>query len=143
MPSFAAFKSSFDGDIVTPDHPDYPSAIKRWANNASRHAKIVAFVKNPHDVSLAVKYAKESDLPLAIRGGGHNPAGSSSSEGIVIDLSRYLNGCRVDTEKRLAYVGGGAIWETVDKAAIKHGLAAVAGTVNHVSIFLMYTSVHH
>lgn len=137
MPSFAAFKASFQGDIVTPDHPDYEAAIKRWANNASRRAMIVAFVKNPTDVSLAISYARESGLPLAIRGGGHNPAGSSSSEGIVIDLSRYLNECRVDADNKLAYVGGGTLWKTVDETAIKYGLATVGGTVNHVRIFFL------
>ena len=50
----------------------------------------------------------------------------------MIDLSRYLNTVKVDPDKRLGYVGGGAIWETVDKAAINHGLATVGGTVNHV-----------
>jgi len=50
----------------------------------------------------------------------------------VIDLSRYLNGVKVDPEKKVAYVGGGALWETVDRTAIKHGLATVGGAVNHV-----------
>ena len=51
----------------------------------------------------------------------------------MIDLSRHLSGVRVDPVAKLAYVGGGAIWETVDKTAIEHGLATVAGTINHVS----------
>ena len=50
----------------------------------------------------------------------------------MIDLSRYLNGVKVDPEQKVAYVGGGALWETVDRTAIKHGLATVSGTVNHV-----------
>jgi hypothetical protein len=61
---------------------------------------------------------------------------ASSSDGLVIDLSRYLNGVKVDPDKKVAYVGGGALWETVDKTAIKHGLATVAGTVNHVCCLL-------
>ena len=85
-------------------------------------------------MALAIKYARGSDLPIAIRGGGHSPAGASSTEnGLVIDLSRYLDGVTIDVEKQLAHVGGGAIWETVDKAAIEYGLASVAGTINHVS----------
>ena len=133
-PSFRVFKRNFKGDIVTPGQPDYEAAIQRWAKNAIRRAKIVAFIKDADDASLAVQYARESGLPLAIRGGGHSPAGSSSSEGIVIDLSRYVNGCRVDAEKKLAYVGGGAIWRTVDETAIKYGLATTGGTVNHVRL---------
>jgi FAD/FMN-containing dehydrogenase len=127
-------KPNFHGDIVTPSDPSYSSAIARWATNAARRAEVVAFPKDHDDVALAIAYARSHNLPIAIRGGGHNPAGASSVEGgLVIDLSRYFNGVRIDPENKRAYVGGGAIWETVDKEAIKHGLATVAGTINHVS----------
>ncbi|RPD66672.1 FAD-binding domain-containing protein [Lentinus tigrinus ALCF2SS1-7] len=135
MSSFDTFKAAFKGDLLTPGDAGYETAIARWARNAARKAAVVAFVKDAEDVSRAVTYAKQANLPIAIKGGGHNASGASSSEGgIVIDLSRYLNGVTVDAEKRLGYVGGGAIWETVDKTAIEHGLATVGGTVNHVSI---------
>lgn len=136
MTDFATFKALFKGDIVTPDDADYPKAIARWAVNAQRRAKVVAFVRDEDDVRAAIKYARDSGLSIAIRGGGHSPAGASSSEGgLVIDLSRYLNHARVDPEKRVIYVGGGALWDVVDKEAIKHGLATVGGTVNHVDWF--------
>lgn len=135
MADFATFSSQFKGDLVTPEHDHYKEAIARWAVNAERKAKVVAFVKNEQDIGLAIAYAKSNGLPIAIRGGGHSASGASSSEGgLVIDLSRYLNGARADAEKKLVYVGGGALWETVDKEAIAHGLATVAGTVNHVSL---------
>ena len=131
--SFVSFKQSFKGDISTPTDADYAKAISRWALNAQANAKIVAFVKTPGDVALAIAYARENRLPIAIRGGGHSTAGASSTEGLVIDLSRHLNKVEIDPENKLAYVGGGAIWEQVDKASILHGLATVAGTVGHVS----------
>lgn len=134
MADFESFRKEFKGDIVTPADAGYVEAIERWAHNAVRRAAIVAFVKDPQDVVTALKYARAAKLPLAIRGGGHSASGASSSEGgLVIDLSRYINGATVDAEKKLAYVGGGAVWKTVDLAAIKHGLATVGGTVNHVS----------
>ncbi|KAF8883995.1 FAD-binding domain-containing protein [Infundibulicybe gibba] len=127
--------SSFRGDWITPDHPEYPKAIARWAINAERRAAAVAFVKDAEDVSLVLRHAQANAIPISIRGGGHSAAGASSVEnGIVIDLSRYLAGVRVDAEKKFAYVGGGALWETVDKSAIEHGLATVAGTVNHTGV---------
>jgi FAD/FMN-containing dehydrogenase len=126
---------SFNGDWITPDHPSYSEAIARWAANAQRRAKAVAFVKTAQDVATVLKYAKQSKFSIAIRGGGHSTGGASSIEdGIVVDLSRYLSSVKVDPIEKLAYVGGGAIWETVDKEAIQHGLATVGGTVNHVSI---------
>ncbi|KAI9067669.1 FAD-binding domain-containing protein [Trametes sanguinea] len=134
MSDFETFKSSFKGDLLTPDSPGYDQAIARWAKNAARRAAVVAFVKDADDVSKAIQYARQAKLPIAIKGGGHNPSGASSSEGgLVIDLSKYLNDAKIDPEKKLAYVGGGALWETVDKAAIQHGLATVGGTVNHAA----------
>ncbi|KAG6824525.1 hypothetical protein H0H87_011594, partial [Tephrocybe sp. NHM501043] len=130
--SLSTFKNLFKGDIVTPDDPDYTSAIDRWAQNAVRRAKFVAFAKDEEDIKLAIKYACDEKIPIAICGGGHNPAGASSREGgLVIDLSRYLNTATADPEKRLAYAGGGARWSTVDEIAIVHGLATVGGMVSH------------
>lgn len=135
MADLSSFKKAFKGDVVTPGHSDYEQAIHRWALNAIRRAGVVAFVKQPEDIALALKYAKAAGLPVAVRGGGHSINGGSSSDGgLIVDLSRYFQSVKVDPEKRLAYVQGGATWEQVDKAAIAHGLATVAGTVNHVSI---------
>jgi FAD/FMN-containing dehydrogenase len=132
---------SFTGDWITPDHPSYSEAIARWSASAERRAKAVAFVKSSQDVATVLKYAKQYSHTVAIRGGGHSTSGASSIEdGVVIDLSRHLSGVRVDPVGKLAYVGGGAVWETVDKTAIEHGLAAVAGTVNHVSSSRCFTS---
>ena len=128
------FEAAFKGDIVTPTDPGYEDAISRWSKTAVRRAAIVAFVKDAEDVTLAIKYAVDHKLAVAVRGGGHSAAGNSSVEGgLVIDLSRYLDGVRVDPEKKLGYVGGGTIWGTVDKTTIQYGLATVAGTVSHVS----------
>jgi FAD/FMN-containing dehydrogenase len=128
-------KQSFKGDIVTPDDEGYTQAIARWAANAERKARVVAFVKDTDDdVALTLKYARTNNLQVAIRCGGHSPSGASSTEdGLVIDLrtSRYLDYATIDPEKRTARVGGGSLWGTVEKA-IKHGSASVAGRVNYV-----------
>ena len=134
--------TAFKGDIVIRGDPDYDQAISRWASNAVRKAMVVAFVKDAEDVCLAIAFAKGTKMPLAIRGGGHSSSGASSIEdGIVIDLSRYLNGVRIDSKEKLAYASGGAVWETVDQAAIEHGLATVGGAVNHVRFFLCCTEI--
>ena len=72
MSNFTAFQTSFKGDLVTPTDSGYEQAIDRWAHNAARNANIVAFVKDTSDVALAIKYAKDNSLPIAIRGGGHS-----------------------------------------------------------------------
>ena len=72
---------------------------------------------------------------MAIKGGGHNPSGASSvDDGLCIDLSRHFDTARVDPEKRVVYVGGGAIWKTVDHATIAYGLATPGGTVNDTGV---------
>jgi FAD/FMN-containing dehydrogenase len=133
MSSLADFSALVKGDVITPGHPEYEESLKRWAATAEKKAAVVVFIKDESDAAAAILYARKNSLPIAIRGGGHSPAGASSVDGgLVIDLSRYMTGVKVDPEKKLAYVGGGAIWETVDKTAMKHGLATVGGTVNHV-----------
>ncbi|KAI0026721.1 FAD-binding domain-containing protein [Vararia minispora EC-137] len=137
MSDYVSFQAAFKGDIVTPEHPDYEQALTRWAANARRRAAIVAFVRDAEDVASALKYARGVGIGIAIRGGGHNPAGASSIEdGLVIDLSRHLAETRIDTAKRLAYVGGGAVWSGVNTEAAKYGLATTGGTVGHHSLTL-------
>jgi FAD/FMN-containing dehydrogenase len=135
--SLESLKKSLKGDIVLPGDPDYPTAIARWAKNAARNAKVVVYVKDAEDVTLALKYAKNNKLPLAVKSGGHSASGASSSEnGLVIDLSRHLNVVKIDPKRKTVTAGGGSIWGDIDKEAIKHGLATVAGTVYHACVFV-------
>ncbi|KAI0059702.1 FAD-binding domain-containing protein [Artomyces pyxidatus] len=133
MSDFATFEDTFHGDIVTPTHPGYADALIRWAKNSQRNAAVVAFAKDTDDVRAALFYAKAQNLRMTVKGGGHNPAGSSSVEGgLVIDLSRYMADVRVDADAKLAYVGGGALWRTVNGECAKYGLVTPGGTVGHV-----------
>ncbi|GJJ09866.1 hypothetical protein Clacol_004090 [Clathrus columnatus] len=135
MSNIESFKKIFKGEIVEPSSPEYPKAIARWAKNAERNARYVLFPKDEQDVSEAVKFATANGLPLAVKGGGHNPSGASSiDDGVSIDLNRHFDTARIDPENKLGYVGGGALWRTVDHAAIKHGLATPGGTVNHTGV---------
>ena len=112
-----------------PSHPQYEASIKRWSRAADKPAGLVIVPSSASEVATVVKYANEHDLDLAVKGGGHSTAGASSTDGgLLIDLSK-LDKVRVDTERKLLYVGGGAIWGQVDKEAWKHGLATVGGTV--------------
>lgn len=120
--------------VVTPDDGTaYEEATHRWADNAERRAKYVVYPRTSQDVATAIKYTVDNGLELAIKGGGHSCSGASSSEGLVIDM-RDLAAVSVDTENQLITVGGGAVWEAVDKEAAKYGLATVGGTVNHTGV---------
>jgi FAD/FMN-containing dehydrogenase len=130
---FIAFSAVFKGDIITRSDADYEDSISRFAANAVRRARIVAHVKDADDVARAIAYARMEGLPVAVRGGGYSITGASSVEdGLVVDLSRYMNSVKVDVKNGLAFVGAGATWRDVDRETLKYGLATVGGSVNQV-----------
>lgn len=86
------------------------------------------------DIQAALLWAQEHSVEIAVKGGGHSTAGTSSSEGgLVIDLSRMTN-VSVDVSSKTLTAQGGATWKEVDEAGAAHGLATVGGTVNHTGI---------
>ena len=86
------------------------------------------------DVLRAVRFAREHDLIVAVRGGAHNAAGFATCDGgIVIDLSP-MRGVRIDVERRLVRVEGGATWGDVDRETQTFGLVAVGGIVSTTGV---------
>lgn len=79
-------------------------------------------------------WAQEHDIEIAVKGGGHSTAGTSSSDGgLVIDLSRMTH-VTIDLASKTITAQGGATWKEVDEAGAAHGLATVGGTVNHTGV---------
>ncbi|KAG8716211.1 hypothetical protein FRC09_015973 [Ceratobasidium sp. 395] len=104
-------------------------SIERWAENAEKPAIAVAYPANADDVAELLAfvqgkglYVNQVRLDVAIKGGGHSASGASSTDGgLVIDLEPHLHDVRIDAGRKLAYVGGGALWKHVDQAAAEHG----------------------
>lgn len=91
-------------------------------------------VASADDVSATLSQIRKNSIPFTVRGGGHSTSGAASIEdGIVIDLSK-MRKVSVDTQAKTVRAEGGTIWEDVDIAAAKHGLATVGGTVNHTGV---------
>ncbi|KZT41161.1 FAD-binding domain-containing protein [Sistotremastrum suecicum HHB10207 ss-3] len=135
MSQASDLKAVFNGDLVLPGDSDYTESIARWAKNAERKARYVTFPKDTEAVSAIVRWAVANKVPLAVKGGGHSASGASSSEdGLVIDLSRYLNQVTVSEDKQVLYVGGGALWKDVDQTGADNGVATPGGTVNHTGV---------
>ena len=94
----------------------------------------VASCSTTDDVVAAVNRAREENLRVAVRGGGHSIAGLSAIDGgMLIDLAP-MNSVEVDAEGRTAKVGGGAIWSEVDNATQPHGLAVPGGVVSDTGV---------
>src|SRR5947207_1411885 len=130
----AAFAEDFGGEIVVPGDPGYDSARVVWNAVIDRHPAVVARCASTEDVIRAVRLAREHDLVVAVRSGGHSVGGFSTCDGgILIDLS-LMRGVRVDPERRIAHVRGGSLLGDLDKEAQAFGLACPVGVVGHTGV---------
>jgi len=129
-----ALRSRFRGDLIHPESDAYESARKVWNGIIDKRPAAILRCKSIADVQSAVRFARDSDLPIAIRGGGHNAAGlATCDDGIVVDLSG-MRDVVVDPTLRVARAGGGATWGDFDRATAEHGLATTGGAVSTTGI---------
>lgn len=127
-------RRSFAGDIVTPDTAGYDDARRVWNAMFDRRPALIVRPTSVADVQAAVRFGRERDLEIAIRGGGHSALGHSTTDGgLVIDLGR-MNQVTVDTARRMARAGGGALLGQLDIAAQDHGLVCPVGVVGHTGV---------
>ena len=128
------FSAQFRGDLLLPDTDAYETARKVWNGMIDRHPACIARCKSVADVQAAIRFGRENNLPIAVRGGGHNAAGLGvCDDGIVVDLSG-MSDVVVDAERRVARAGGGVTWGAFDAATAKHGLATTGGAVSTTGI---------
>ena len=129
-----SLRSTFSGEIILPADAAYDEA--RATFNATIDRRPAAIVR-PHstaEVSGAVRWARDTGLQIAVRGGGHSVAGHGVADGaLTIDL-RKMHEIHVDPIARRARVGGGARWEDVDTATLAHGLATTGGTFGDTGV---------
>jgi FAD/FMN-containing dehydrogenase len=124
----------FRGDLITADHLDYDDARILWNGAVDRRPGLIARCSGTADVAAAVRFARDRDLEIAVRGGGHNVAGTALCDhGIVIDLSA-MRAVSVDPVAGTALVQGGALWGDVDHETQAHGLATTGGIVSHTGV---------
>ncbi len=128
------FADVFSGEIIRRDDPGYDEARVVWNGMIDRYPELVARPANADDVVAAIRFAREEELPIAVRSGGHSiPGLSTCDDGIVIDLSR-MNGVRVDVAERTAWVNGGALLGELDREAQAVGLVCPVGVVSHTGV---------
>ena len=125
---------SMTGPVMLSGHPDYDGARSIWNGMHDKRPAMIARCMSNDDVANAVSFARERNLLVAVRGGGHSwPGKSICDDGLMIDLSQLTN-VTIDTDKNCAHVGGGALLGHLDQASLPHGLVTTAGVVSHTGV---------
>ncbi len=134
MKSVSSLREVFTGEIVLPGDEGYDRARAVWNGMADRRPALVVRPNDVNDVVAALRFAREQDLLIAVRCGGHSiPGLSTCDDGIVIDLSR-IRGAEVDPNRRTARVRGGSLLGDLDDAAQQFGLVCPVGVVSHTGV---------
>ncbi len=127
-------RRSFEGAIIVAGDPGYEHARIPYNALIDRRPAAIARCASAADVGLALEFGRSEGLEIAVRGGGHNPAGHCVlDDGLVIDLS-LMNRVEVEPEARVARAQGGATWLDFDRATQAHGLVTPGGVVGTTGV---------
>ncbi len=127
-------EGSFSGELLRPEVTGYEEARRVYNGLIDRRPALIARPLETADVAAAVAFARESDLEISIRGGGHGVAGRAVADGaLMIDLS-LMKQVSIDPDARTATAGAGATWSEFNDAAAEHGLATTGGVVSTTGI---------
>jgi FAD/FMN-containing dehydrogenase len=120
--------------VITPDDPGYEAARVSFNAHVDRRPAVIVRCEGPGDVVTAFEFAGAHDLQVAVRGGGHNPAGHCLvDDGLVIDLS-LMRSVVVDPDAGVARAGGGSTWLDFDTATQAFGLVTPGGVVGSTGV---------
>src|ERR1044072_552570 len=120
--SIDQLRRSLAGSVLLPPDPGYDTARRGFNSLINRRPAVIARCKNAVDVAAAFDFARANELEVAVRGGGHNPAGHCVCEGgLVIDLS-LMRSVEVDAKAQTARTEGGVTWLDFDSATQAFGL---------------------
>ncbi len=137
LPDRAAIASSMAGirgAVFRPGDDGYDEARAVWNGMIDRHPGLIVRCAGTADVIACVNLAREKELPIAIRGGGHNVAGSAVCDnGVVVDLTA-MKGIEVDPGGQTVRAQPGLLWGEFDRETQAFGLATTGGIVTHTGI---------
>ena len=120
--------------VIGPDDAAYERERHVYNAMIDKRPAVIASCADADEVARVIRFARDHELPLAVRGGGHNGAGlGTCDDGVVLDLSR-LKDIDVDAEGRTVRAGGGCLWGEVDQATHAHGLATPSGIISTTGV---------
>ena len=126
--------TQLDGEVLLPGGMGYDEARTVWNAMVDRRPRVIVRCASARDVAIAVRTARDLDLEIGVRCGGHSVLGLAvPDDGLMIDLTP-MGGARVDPARRRAWVQGGALLGALDAAAQRCGLATTAGNVSHTGV---------
>jgi len=126
--------AGFEGELIGQEDTGYDEARVVFNAMIDKRPLLIARCASSEDVARAIAFAKDNDVPLAIRGGGHNGGGLGIvDDGVVADLS-LMRSVSVDPANGTARVGGGCTWSDVDQATQEHGLAVPCGIISTTGV---------
>src|SRR3954451_4688003 len=132
--SIADFKRNLRGRLIEPSDNDYDKARAVYNGMIDKKPRLIARCVDVADVISSVNFARENDLLVAIRGGGHNAGGLGiCDDGLVIDLAA-IKYTRVDPAARTVTAGGGCVWGDVDHATHAFGFATPSGIISTTGV---------
>src|SRR5918998_1476447 len=127
-------RADFRGALLSPGEEGYEEARHVWNGAIDRRPALVGRCAGADDVVRAVRFARERDLPLSVRGGGHSVLGHGvCDDGVMIDLS-LLKAVSVNPGMRVARAAGGLLWSELDLATQRYGLATTGGALSSTGI---------
>ena len=132
--SAEALARRIDGSVHLPGETAYDEACRIWNAMIERRPALVVRPSTGADVAEAIAFARANNLPLSVRGGGHNVAGAALSDGgVTIDMSTR-RGVTVDPAAMIVRVESGATWKDVDAATQPHGLVVPSGIISATGV---------
>jgi FAD/FMN-containing dehydrogenase len=132
--SILDFKSKLRGRLIQPGDADYDKARKVYNGMIHKNPRLIARCVDAADVIRSINFARDNDVLVAIRGGGHNAGGLGiCDDGLVIDLAP-IKYTRVDPTARAVTVGGGCVWGDVDHGTHVFGLATPSGIISTTGV---------
>jgi FAD/FMN-containing dehydrogenase len=122
------------GEVITPDDATYDERRALWNPIHDRRPAVIARPSTAEEVATAVRFAREHDLEITVRSGGHSAAGlAGANGGLLVDMSA-MRGVEADQQTRSARANGGALLGELDVAAQAHGLVCPTGVVGHTGV---------
>ncbi|GHH18125.1 FAD-binding oxidoreductase [Streptomyces lanatus] len=132
--ALAALREDLVGDVFAPSDPGYDDARAVFNAMIDRRPAVIAQCVDEDDVVRAVRFGRDLDLNIAVRGGGHSVAGSAVNDGgLVVDL-RHMRAVSVDPAAEAVRVAGGATMSDLDRACQPHALATTGGRASTTGV---------